>query len=48
MRAFIDCQFCEDKKETKQASEVYFKRSPDEIMVRCSECGKLQMWNHDI
>ena len=45
MKVFIDCLFCEDKTETKQAEEIYFKREPDEIMVRCTNCGNLQMWN---
>jgi len=44
MNVFIDCLFCEDKTETKQAEELYFKREPNEIMVKCSCCGNMQMW----
>ena len=45
MNVYIDCTFCEDKTETKQAEEIYFKRGPNAIMVRCSNCGNLQMWS---
>jgi len=43
MIAFIDCQICKGK-ETKPASEIYFKKNPDEILVRCDECNTLQYW----
>jgi hypothetical protein len=46
MKTFIDCQFCENKKESKEVSEFYFKRNPNEILVRCSQCNVLQYWDN--
>ncbi len=48
LNVFIDCQFCEDKTETKPASQVFFKREPNEILIRCSICNNLQYWSKNI
>lgn len=40
---YIDCEFCQ-RHETETANEVYFKRSPNEVLVRCSRCNNLQVW----